>query len=72
MCTVTACLTPSVRPNMGLLLWARRAGDIDRLLRQRRAKASSAMYVGRSTQTCFVLLNIEFCHCCHIHAHYRF
>jgi len=26
----------------GLLLWARRAGDIDRLLQQRRANAGSA------------------------------
>jgi len=34
----------------GLLLWARRAGDINRLLQQRRANAGSATlsaYVGR-------------------------
>jgi len=52
---------PSARPSVpswtysteptaaGLLLWARRAGDIDRLLQQRRANADSATlsaYVG--------------------------
>ena len=29
----------NVRPSAGLLLWARQAGDIDRLLQQRRANA---------------------------------
>ena len=42
---------PSVCPSVGvrLLLWARRAGDIDRLVQQRRANAGSAAlsaYVG--------------------------
>jgi len=30
----------------GLLLWARRAGDIDRLLQRRRANAGSATTAG--------------------------
>ena len=40
----------------GLLLWARRAGDIDRSLQQRRANAGSptlSAYVGSWSQTCY-------------------
>ena len=49
--TVSVCLPQGYRAPAsahsrkcvaGLLLWARRAGDIDRLLQQRRAKAGSA------------------------------
>ena len=63
---------PSVRPSVcrsmgrahsskpaaaGLLLWTRRAGDIDRLLQQRRPNAGSATlsaYAGSWTQTCYI------------------
>ena len=41
---------------LGLLLWTRRAGDIDRLVQQRRANAGSATlsaYVGSWTWTCY-------------------
>ena len=42
----------------GLLLWAQRAEDVDRLLQQRRANVGSATlsaYVGSWTQTCLIL-----------------
>ena len=50
---------------VGLLLWARPAGDIDRLLRQggvQQVNAGSATlsaYVGSWTQTCYILIRRE-------------
>jgi len=55
-------LCPSKPAAVGLLLWARRAGNIDRLLQQRRANAGSATlsaYIGSWTQTCFDIYTVR-------------